>query len=47
MRLYLVLLASAGVVGFAQAPNKCGDLAKFQMPGSRIEITRADVVAAG
>ena len=47
MQRLLVLLALASVVGQAQAPNKCGDLAKFQMPGSKIEITRAEMVAAG
>jgi pimeloyl-ACP methyl ester carboxylesterase len=44
---YLILFAAAGVVGRAQTPGKCGDLAKFQMPGNRIEITRAEMVAAG
>ena len=44
---YLALLVAASAVGFAQAPNKCGDLAKFQMPGNKIEITRAEMVAAG
>ena len=42
-----VFLASSGVVAFAQSSNKCGDMAKFQMPGSRIEITRAEMVPAG
>jgi feruloyl esterase len=47
MQRFLVMLASAGAVALAQAPNKCGDLAKFQMPGAQIEITRAEMVAAG
>lgn len=46
MQRFLILLASAGAVGFAQAPNKCADLAKFQMPGARIEITSAEMVGA-
>ena len=47
MQRFLVLLASAAAIGLAQTPNKCGDLAKFQMPGSKIEISRAEMVAAG
>ncbi len=48
MKRFLVLLALAGVVGLAQAPNKCGDFgSRFQMPGNRIEITRAEMVPAG
>ena len=47
MRQVLLLFASAGVALFAQAPDRCKDLANFQMPGNRIEITRAEIVAAG
>src|ERR1019366_1354573 len=45
--ILLVFLASGAVAGLAQSPDKCGDLAKFQMPGAKIEITRAELVAAG
>jgi hypothetical protein len=41
----LALFASAVAMGFAQAPNKCGDLAKIQIPGTKLEITRAEMVA--
>lgn len=47
MQRFLILFAAIAVMGRAQTPNKCGDLAKFQMPGNRIEITRAEMVAAG
>lgn len=47
MQRILALLASAAAVGFAQVPNKCGDLAKIQIAGAKIEITRAEMVAAG
>lgn len=47
MQRLLVLLVSIPVVGFAQSGGKCADLAKFQMPGNKIEITRAEMVAAG
>src|SRR5579863_3873635 len=47
MQRFLLFLASTAVVALAQVPNKCGDLAKFQMPGTKIEITRAEMVAAG
>lgn len=45
MRWILLLLATA--TGFAQSANKCTDLARFQMTGAKIEITRAEMVAAG
>src|SRR5580658_5688445 len=45
--ILLVLLASGAVAGLAQSPDKCADLAKFQMPGAKMEITRAELVAAG
>lgn len=47
MQQLLTLLVSAAAMGLAQAPDTCADLAKFQMPGNRIEITRAEMVAAG
>ena len=47
MRRIFLLLAPAALVAFAQSPDKCSDLAKFQMPGNQIEITRAEMVAAG
>src|ERR1017187_2738412 len=47
MKRFLILFAAFGVIGRAQTPGKCGDLTKFQMPGNRIEITRAEMVAAG
>src|SRR4051812_18425507 len=47
MRRLLLLLASSGAALLAQAPDKCKDLANFQMPGYRLEITRAELVAAG
>src|SRR4051812_26979653 len=37
----------APVACFAQTPNKCADLRRFQMPGATIEITQAAMVAAG
>ncbi|HWE48934.1 MAG TPA: tannase/feruloyl esterase family alpha/beta hydrolase [Bryobacteraceae bacterium] len=43
----LILFAAAGVAAYAQTPNKCAELSKFQMPGSNIEIARAEMVAAG
>ena len=45
MKWFLLLFTAA--TGFAQSANKCADLAKFQMPGAKIEITRAEMVAAG
>jgi hypothetical protein len=41
-----VFLASRAAAALAQSPDKCSDLAKFQMPGAKIEITRAQLVAA-
>jgi hypothetical protein len=46
LRLFVLLMTTA-LVGLAQSPEKCASLAKFQMPGSRIEITRAALVPAG
>lgn len=43
----LTLFASFAAAGFAQSASKCTDLAKFQMPGNRIEISRAEMTAAG
>ncbi len=45
--ILLVLLASGALTALAQSAEKCADLAKFQMPGAQIEITRAELVAAG
>ena len=47
MKRILMLLSAVAAVGYAQAPNKCGDLAKIQIPGTKTEITRAEMVAAG
>jgi hypothetical protein len=47
LSILLALLASGAVAGLAQSPDKCTDLAKFQMPGTKLEITRAELVAAG
>jgi hypothetical protein len=47
MRRLLVFIVLTAAVGLAQAPNKCGDLARFQIAGSKIEITRAEMVPAG
>jgi hypothetical protein len=43
---WIVFLITAAAA-FAQSANKCADLSRFQMPGSTIEITRAETVAAG
>ncbi len=45
MKWFLLLFTAA--MGFAQSANKCADLAKFQMPGAKLEITTAEMVAAG
>ena len=45
--ILLVFFASGAVAALAQSPDACADLAKFQMPGAKIEITRAALVAAG
>ncbi|MEP7352011.1 MAG: tannase/feruloyl esterase family alpha/beta hydrolase [Acidobacteriota bacterium] len=47
MRHLLILLASTAALTFAQSPTKCADLSKFQVPGSKLEITRAEMVPAG
>ncbi|MEP6960722.1 MAG: tannase/feruloyl esterase family alpha/beta hydrolase, partial [Acidobacteriota bacterium] len=47
MKHLLLFLASTAAAALAQTPNACGALAKFQMPGAKIEITRAEMVAAG
>ena len=39
-----LLMATAA---FGQSANKCADLTRFQMPGATIEVTSAEVVAAG
>ncbi len=46
MQRFFIGLVFTGAMAFAQG-NKCGDLSKFQMPGARIEITRAELIAAG
>ena len=43
---WIVFLCAAGAA-FAQSPNKCADLSRFQMPGAKIEISRAAMIAAG
>ena len=45
MKWFLLLFTAA--MGFAQSANKCTDLAKFQMPGAKLEITTANMVPAG
>ena len=45
--LFAVMFASGASVALAQASNKCGDLAKLQIPGAKLVITRAELVAAG
>ena len=45
MKSIFFLLAAATT--FAQTAKQCADLSKFQMPGATIEITRAEMVAAG
>jgi hypothetical protein len=47
MQRILALLSLVPVVGLAQSANRCAELVKFQMPGSKIEITRGEMVAAG
>ena len=41
------LFLVAMVTSYAQSTNRCADLTRFQMPGAAIEITRAEMVAAG
>src|SRR5580693_4112201 len=43
---WIVFLVAAGAA-FAQSASKCADLSRFQMPGAKIEISRAAMVAAG
>src|SRR5579871_5238821 len=45
MKWIFFLLAAA--TSFAQTAKQCADLSRFQMPGATIEITRAEMVAAG
>jgi pimeloyl-ACP methyl ester carboxylesterase len=45
MKWFLLMFTAA--TGFAQSASKCADLAKFQMPGMKLEITTASVVPAG
>jgi hypothetical protein len=44
---WLALLLVTGTLSFAESSNKCADLARFQLPGARIGISRAEMVAAG
>jgi feruloyl esterase len=46
MKWILYLLAAAAT-SFAQSPNKCAELARFQMPGVKIEIADTNLVPAG
>ena len=41
--LFLVAMATS----YAQSANKCADLTRFRIPGTKIEITRAELVPAG
>ena len=45
MKWTLFLVAMA--VSYAQSANKCADLTRFRIPGTKIEITRAELVPAG
>ena len=45
MKWMFFLLVAA--TGFAQSANKCADLTSFRMPGAKIQITGAQLVAAG
>jgi Tannase and feruloyl esterase len=46
MKSICCLLLATGTA-FAQSGNKCADLSRFQMPGAKIEIARAEMVPAG
>src|SRR5579872_2144729 len=45
MKWFVFALTAAAA--YAQSDSKCSDLARFQMSGTTIEITRAETVAAG
>ena len=45
MKFVFFLFVAA--TSFAQTAQQCADLSKFQIPGAAIEITKADIVAAG
>src|SRR5580698_5740570 len=45
MKWFVFALIAAAA--YAQSDSKCADLTRFQMPGATIEITRAEMVAAG
>jgi hypothetical protein len=42
-----IFLLLAATTSFAQTAKQCADLTRFQMSGAAIEITRAEMVAAG
>src|SRR5438477_1217409 len=42
-----IVFLFVAVTSFAQTAKQCVDLTRFQMPGATIEITRAEIVAAG
>jgi feruloyl esterase len=43
----IFLLLTIATAGFAQSSTTCADLTKFQSPGAKVEIMRAEMVAAG
>lgn len=45
MKYFLFLLGSSAAL--AQTAKQCADLKQFQMSGASIEVTRAEMVAAG
>src|SRR6516165_12804147 len=45
MKFVFFLFVAA--TSFAHTAQQCADLSKFQIPGAAIEITKADIVAAG
>jgi hypothetical protein len=44
---FLLLATSMPEVGFAQSQARCADLAKLRIPGSQLEITRAEWIPSG
>ncbi len=47
MKVACLLLFTMPVASFAQPPAGCAEMTKFKFPGARIEITRAEWIAAG
>src|SRR4030095_1670684 len=49
MKLFLIpgLAVAMQITAFAQTNSKCSDIAKFKIPGTTLEITRAASIAAG